>query len=336
MAWTEQDWTLLTQLRPGTPFDEFIAPLGGKLKADWEEESFEMTDDEGEEIFSGSIDEDGNVDGFTINDDRASFDGIAPGMSFTDLQEKVTGLFRDCSDDAWAMKYDEDFDSYWAPHSPGIAWHFIRTDDIVLTVSLVLSDDDVTRVDPFFEDVNFKLVVIESLVRDGLFTLPEGESVDDLEEDEDEEGEYSDEYVARVVARLDECYELPLKKADLDKIEFVEFDGGSEIYHYIHPLFDGESDEFDVMGMEGIENLPNLTSLSIISMTQNLSLLPLANHPKLEEVSLSNGIFKDFSALESVPNLKKISGFFDGEIYEEDDEVLKRLAAKGVDVNSFD
>ncbi len=327
MSWKNEDWSTLTTLRPGAPFAEFSAPLKGKFTVEWDEEFFEMLNDEDEQICSGTVGEDGIVDSYTLDDDRVDFGLVVPGMSFEELSTKIIGLFRDSSEEAREIKMSEDFDSYWAPHSPGLAWHFVRADDIVLRVSLVVSDDDVEPFDARFWDNNFKLVVIQALVTNGTIKLPKVEAT----ENEDDEA-----YEAGFIARSDAMYEMEITQAQLDTIETLLLDGDNQIYTFIDPEFDGESNEFDVIGIEGIETLTNLKSLSITAMTEHLSLAPLANHPSFEELSLSFAIYKDFSALESVPNLKQVTGFFDGEIYEEDEEALTRLAERGVNIHSHD
>ena len=59
---------------------------------------------------------------------------------------------------------------------------------------------------------------------------------------------------------------LKISENDLDKIEAMYFDGGSQIYADLAPSWDGESDIFEVTSIDGIEKLKNLKKISVYSM----------------------------------------------------------------------
>jgi hypothetical protein len=68
---------------------------------------------------------------------------------------------------------------------------------------------------------------------------------------------------------------LELKREELDSITELCFDGGEEIYVYLLPDWDGESDFFDVKSVEGFECLRNLKTVEYISMAEEEVLLPM-------------------------------------------------------------
>lgn len=123
---------------------------------------------------------------------------------------------------------------------------------------------------PFFEDENFKFVVLSELLEKDLIKLGSPEELAsfvlgryiDFDEDEEITGYDS----------IAECREYlakyPLSKALLENIEELYFDGSLEIYRYICYQWDGESGEFDVKSLKGCENLPNLKKLSMYCMNE--------------------------------------------------------------------
>ncbi|MDA7027896.1 ybaK/ebsC family protein [Bacillus sp. CLL-7-23] len=113
-----------------------------------------------------------------------------------------------------------------------------------------------------FKDFNFKLVVIESLLdKEPRF----------LEELTDLIHEYSHHFEwytgAGPIHEIKEYLEeLTLEVSDLQKIEYLCFDGGNEIYHMLKPDWDGEDRLFDVGSVEGFQHLKNLKTVDYISM----------------------------------------------------------------------
>lgn len=125
-----------------------------------------------------------------------------------------------------------------------------------------------------FEDLNFKLVVIEALLdkeptfQDKLETLIE---------------KYSESYewhtgADTIKEMLQFFSELHIEEKDLDKITELCFDGGNEIYHYIKPDWDGEDSFFDIQSINGFEYLKNLKSIVYISMLDEELLKPMKEH----------------------------------------------------------
>lgn len=118
---------------------------------------------------------------------------------------------------------------------------------------------------PFFEDGNFKLIVLSTLLQEGLIQIGKPNELAsfvlgryiDFDEDEEIKGYNS----------IEECREYlikyPLTKELLNNIEEIHFDGSHDIYTYIFYHWDGESDEFDVKSIRGCENLKNLKEISM-------------------------------------------------------------------------
>ena len=105
-----------------------------------------------------------------------------------------------------------------------------------------------------FEDFNFKLVVINSLLEQEPSFMKELEKLEE---------EYVDNYEwyagQGVIPQIEEFFaNLVLTKEDLSKVTELFFDGGSDVYLYLLPDWDGEDDWFDVTSVKGFEHLPNL------------------------------------------------------------------------------
>ncbi|MFJ5770126.1 DUF6892 domain-containing protein [Psychrobacillus sp. NPDC093180] len=113
-----------------------------------------------------------------------------------------------------------------------------------------------------FKDFNFKLVVIEALLdKEPLF----------LGELTDLQNKYTNSFEwysgqGAIVEIREYLEELTLETSDLDKIEYLCFDGGNEIYHILKPDWDGEDSLFDVTSVEGFQHLKNLKTVDYISM----------------------------------------------------------------------
>ncbi|MED4284957.1 ybaK/ebsC family protein [Priestia megaterium] len=120
-----------------------------------------------------------------------------------------------------------------------------------------------------FKDFNFKLVVIEALLdKDPLF----------LNELNNLKATYTKDFEwysgsGPIVQILNLLKSLTLETSDLEKIEYLCFDGGNEIYHILKPDWDGEDSLFDVTSVEGFQHLKNLKTVEYISMC----------HPKVLE-----------------------------------------------------
>lgn len=125
-----------------------------------------------------------------------------------------------------------------------------------------------------FEDLNFKLVVIEALLdKDPAFQ----NQLEGLIE------KYTENYewytgAGPINEMLQFFAELHIEQKDLDKVTELCFDGGNEIYSYILPDWDGEDSLFDIQSVGGFERLKNLKSVEYISMLDEEVLEPMKEH----------------------------------------------------------
>lgn len=125
-----------------------------------------------------------------------------------------------------------------------------------------------------FADPNLKLVVLDALLAAGGVNLG---APDDLAHHCMGEG-YDRERDGYALLRpvYDYLVRYPLKPDQLAAVTSLTFDGGSEIYVYAYPFWDGEELLFDVASLEGLEHLPNLKQINIISMVADSALAQLA------------------------------------------------------------
>lgn len=119
-----------------------------------------------------------------------------------------------------------------------------------------------------FEDYNFKLCVIDSI-------LDQSPSFSEkYQELRDKVEEKCDIYrLFAVIKEFAEFFEeVVLTEEDLAKVKYICFDGGSELYCQIHPNWDGEDDIFAVTSIKGIEKLPNLEKICDVTMCEDTAL----------------------------------------------------------------
>lgn len=113
-----------------------------------------------------------------------------------------------------------------------------------------------------FKDFNFKLVVIEALLDKEPLFLKELTVLKD---------KYTNSFAwysgdGPIVEIKEYLEELTLRTSDLEKIDYLCFDGGNEIYSILKPDWDGEDSLFDVAFVGGFRNLKNLKTVDYISM----------------------------------------------------------------------
>lgn len=66
----------------------------------------------------------------------------------------------------------------------------------------------------------------------------------------------------------------------------LTFDGGNDIYKFIHFLWTGETDEFDVTSLEGVDLCRNVERIHAAALLYADDLTPLLGLPKLRSVLL--------------------------------------------------
>lgn len=113
-----------------------------------------------------------------------------------------------------------------------------------------------------FEDFNFKLVVIDALLDKGPLFMEELTGLIN---------KYTNNFewysgAGAIVEIRGYLEDLTLEMSDLERIEYLCFDGGNEIYHILKPDWDGEDSLFDIVSVEGFQNLKNLKTVDYISM----------------------------------------------------------------------
>ncbi len=114
-----------------------------------------------------------------------------------------------------------------------------------------------------FQDLNFKLTVINALMYDSDALTPRFdvdefvESYDKREIDTEEEGY---EVIPEVLAWF-EALQIPT--ALLASIERLDQDGGDEIWLQIIPFWDGEDDVFNIKSAADAALLPKLRSITL-------------------------------------------------------------------------
>lgn len=136
----------------------------------------------------------------------------------------------------------------------------------------IINGENITKDADF--DFNFKLVIIDNLLyntKPKLFPSFEKEYQNILTSNtyKNEFNEIinkcgSDDYCSSLYEYLKN---LKITQEDLDKIESLYFDGGSQIYVDLAPNWDGESELFDVKNIDGIQQLKNLKKVNVFSMT---------------------------------------------------------------------
>ena len=144
-----------------------------------------------------------------------------------------------------------------------------------------------------FNDINFKYIVVNALMEDhGLFT----EEIMDLssESADVEEGNLAPAVVKYVT-------ELNLDKEVLDKITYLCFDGGNEIYQDLIISSHWIDDLVDVRSIQGIENLPNLEKIDFLSVfTDPLDFSPLLSLKKIKEITCYKDMYDGNSKTKQV------------------------------------
>ena len=115
-----------------------------------------------------------------------------------------------------------------------------------------------------FQDSNFKLVILDQLLKDGTFVSRLKELRSDPKYAENFTGEV--DYGEPIQEIEDFLKGVKLTDEDLGKVTELCFDGGNDIYQIICPFWDGESSYFDIRDINGFELLQNLRSVTCISM----------------------------------------------------------------------
>ncbi len=168
-------------------------------------------------------------------------------------------------------------------------------------------------------DKNLKLALVQALLHHDVHppfdrtkfilehNLPHGEGEGGYPEDADpdENPDY------RKVYEIESELLSWLEPKHLPLIEYVQWQGGQDVQHWIWTFWDGESDEFDITDLTGIASLTALRSLSLVSCCTVQDLTPLAGMATLEALvycgpGKKDAGVRDVRPLASLPGLRKL------------------------------
>lgn len=116
-----------------------------------------------------------------------------------------------------------------------------------------------------FDNLNFKLAIIQVLMYDLEVLEPYFDIYDFAEQYRDEEIDTDSYEIIRPA--LNFFNKLPIPKELASKVEEIYMDGGNEIYMNIIPQWDGEDDCFDLneLSSEELKQFPKLKKATIMS-----------------------------------------------------------------------
>ena len=123
------------------------------------------------------------------------------------------------------------------------------------------TDEEVLR----FDNINFKLTIIQVLMYDLLVLKPYFDIYDFAEEFSEEE--IDTESMEIIQPALEYMMNLPIPKKYAEQVQEIYMDGGNEIYLNLIPQWDGEDDGFDLneVSLKELQQFPNLKQATIIS-----------------------------------------------------------------------
>lgn len=116
-----------------------------------------------------------------------------------------------------------------------------------------------------FDNINFKLTIIQVLMYDLLVLKPYFDIYDFAEEFSEEE--IDTESMEIIQPALEYMMNLPVPKKYAEQVQEIYMDGGNEIYLNLIPQWDGEDDGFDLneVSLKELQQFPNLKQATIIS-----------------------------------------------------------------------
>lgn len=116
-----------------------------------------------------------------------------------------------------------------------------------------------------FENINFKLAIIQALMYD-LEVLKPVFNIFDFAE-ESSELNIDTESMEIIQPALEYMMNLPIPKKYAEQVQEIYMDGGNEIYMNLIPQWDGEDDSFDLneVSLKELQQFSNLKKATIIS-----------------------------------------------------------------------
>jgi hypothetical protein len=177
-----------------------------------------------------------------------------------------------------------------------------------------------------FADPNLKLVVISALLRSKMLDLgtPQQLASHILDRPVDLEDEGYD----LIPEALDYLLRYPLTAEQLAAVDWIQFDGGEEIYSYAWYFWGGGGSAFDIHDTSDLHRCPNLKGVSVIAMTDRFDLRTLVPLHRLEWVSI-NVPADHLEALLEIPSLKRAGRFA---VNPETNAILEKLEQRGIEL----
>ena len=116
-----------------------------------------------------------------------------------------------------------------------------------------------------FENINFKLAIIQVLMYDLLVLKPYFDIYDFAEEFSDLD--IDTDSMDIIQPALDYFEKLQIPKEYAQHVQEIDMDGGNEIYMNLIPQWDGEDETFDLneVSLKELQQFPNLKQATIIS-----------------------------------------------------------------------
>lgn len=116
-----------------------------------------------------------------------------------------------------------------------------------------------------FDNINFKLTIIQVLMYDLRVLKPYFDIYDFAEEFSEEE--IDTESMEIIQPALEYMMNLPIPKKYAEQVQEIYMDGGNEIYLNLIPQWDGEDDGFDLneVSLKELQQFSNLKQATIIS-----------------------------------------------------------------------
>ena len=116
-----------------------------------------------------------------------------------------------------------------------------------------------------FENLNFKLAVIQVLMYDLNLLKPCFDIYDFADQYSEEEIDTESMEVIKPALEYFEALSIPKKYAE--EVKEIYMDGGNEIYMNIIPQWDGEDETFDLneLSLSELQQFPNLKEATILS-----------------------------------------------------------------------
>ena len=116
-----------------------------------------------------------------------------------------------------------------------------------------------------FDNLNFKLAIVQTLMYDLKLLEPSFDIYDFANQYKDEE--IDTESYTIIEPALNYFKKLPIPKKFAPQVETIYMDGGNEVYMNIIPQWDGEDDCFDLneITLSELEQFPNLKQATIMS-----------------------------------------------------------------------